>query len=1208
MLRVSIGQFSKSVVLENFLRAIEKNPEGTKAEFDIAMKRLRRTKEANPEIYEFLLLDKNGRVVASSRETNVGVDKSTDAFFTGAQKGIFIKDAYYSEELKERLIATAAPFLDSDTGKIIGVLVARVKMDGLDKITLESGNTSKTGEVYIVNKYGYMITPSIFLKDTFLKQRIDSANFRDALFHRGQGDAGFRGDVIISPDYRGVKVLGVHKYIPEMQWYVLSEIDESEAFAPLAKLYFVFLFILFMVPSCAYVLGIYLSRRITEPIHKLHKGTEIIGEGNLDYKVGIDAKDEIGQLSRSFDEMTAHLRKSTTSIENLNQEIALRKKTEETLYKSEEQYRLLFTESRDAVMILLPEQGFISGNPAAIEMFGCKDEEDFKSKTPAELSPEFQPDGLRSSDKAREMVVLAVENGSNLFEWTHKSLDDKEFIATVLLSRFMIGGKTLLQATVRDITEQKRQEIALRKSEAWFSTTLSSIGDAVITVDTVGKVTFINPVAQKLTGWLGSEAIGRHIDEVFVIRKEDTDEKVENPVLKVLSNGEIVKLANHTILIAKDANRYAIDDSAAPIRAVNSKEILGVVLIFRDVTERNKAERELHELSVAVEQSPVCVVITDLNGNIQYVNPKFIELTGYAFAEVVGKNPRVLKSGEHSADFYKDLWDTITSGKEWRGEFHNKNKNGELYWEGASISPIRNNEGKITNFIGIKEDITERKRIYDELGQAAQEWQRTFDSMSDIVFIQDKDFTILKANKACLEALKLKSEDVVGKKCFTVLHHLDHPWMNCPFVQTCRDKKVHTAEVDDPGLGASLLVTTSPIIKENGEFMGSIHVAKDISLIKKYQNELELKNKELEKLDQLKSDFVSMVSHELRSPLSITKEGLSLVLDGVTGTINAKQSKILTTSKNSIDRLARIINSLLDISKIESGRVELKKQSVDMEALIRNVAVEFENQAKDKGLELRVNLTNAKGLKLYIDEDRIIQVFTNLISNSIKFTEQGHIDVTLVQRKDEVEFIVSDTGVGIAAEDLPRVFTKFLQFGRTAGAGGKGSGLGLSITKGIIDLHRGKIWVESEVDRGSKFIFSLPKYSMDQNAREYIEDAIADAIRSSSCMTLAIAAVSFPDEIRNTYEGLADELLKVIKTQLYRDKDLALKYPNEFVIIMEDCDKSNGLIVQGRIELALRSYLDSINLSKDLKIVFGLATYPDDANNYQDLVNKAKLV
>ena len=166
--KVSIGQFSKSVVLENYLKALKENSKDRNEAFDIAMKRLRRTKDANPEIFEFLLLDSTGRIVASSNEKNIGLDKSTDAIFAGGQNNIFLKDAYHSDELRERLIAASAPILDSRTNDFLGVLVARIKFIGIDNIVLESPTITKSREVYIVNKYGYMITPSRFLKNTFL--------------------------------------------------------------------------------------------------------------------------------------------------------------------------------------------------------------------------------------------------------------------------------------------------------------------------------------------------------------------------------------------------------------------------------------------------------------------------------------------------------------------------------------------------------------------------------------------------------------------------------------------------------------------------------------------------------------------------------------------------------------------------------------------------------------------------------------------------------------------------------------------------------------------------------------------------------------------------------------------------------------------------------------------------------------------------------
>jgi len=332
MLEASVGQLSKSVVLENLLKVNGKEDSGWRDAFEVAMKRLARTKEINPAIAEFLLLDVTGKVVASSNESSVGLDKSTDSIFLGGQKETYIKDAYYSEVAKEPLMAVSTPFLDSQTGKFLGVLAASVRLTDLNNITASETGMGDTGEIYIVNKYGFMVTPTRFKEDVVLKQRVDTQNVRRARLHEGREHAlSKKKRIDVFPDYRGVQVLGTHEYIPQMQWAVLAEIDAKEAFVPLAKLRLIFSLTLLIVPIAAWLLGISLAKLITGPLHKLHKGTEVIGNGNLDYKLSTDAKDEVGQLSRAFDAMTANLKTSTTSIENLNKEIAERKKLEEEL-------------------------------------------------------------------------------------------------------------------------------------------------------------------------------------------------------------------------------------------------------------------------------------------------------------------------------------------------------------------------------------------------------------------------------------------------------------------------------------------------------------------------------------------------------------------------------------------------------------------------------------------------------------------------------------------------------------------------------------------------------------------------------------------------------------------------------------------------------------------------------------------------------------
>lgn len=379
-------------------------------------------------------------------------------------------------------------------------------------------------------------------------------------------------------------------------------------------------------------------------------------------------------------------------------------------------------------------------------------------------------------------------------------------------------------------------------------------------------------------------------------------------------------------------------------------------------------------------------------------------------------------------------------------------------------------------------------------------WNITFDAIPDMVFIQDKDFIITKVNKSLCEALGKKPEEILGRKCYEILHKKDIPWQSCPFEKTRQDLKVHTDEVDDSNVGIPLLVTTSPIFDEKGEFAGSVHIARNISDIKKaIQNsqdeleiqawglkkanegikilykELETKNEELRKLDKLKTEFVSVVSHELRTPLSITKEGISLVLDRITGEVNAKQEKVLQTAKNNMDRLARIINSILDISKIESGKMELKREKIDLSRLITNVANDFAPKADAKGIKLILEVPKDE-IIINADRDKITQVLFNIINNAVKFTEKGSITVSCVNKNYSAEIIIKDTGMGISKDNMPKLFGKFQQFGRTAGGGEKGTGLGLAIAKSIIELHNGKITAESALDKGTEFYIFLPKF------------------------------------------------------------------------------------------------------------------------------------
>jgi PAS domain S-box-containing protein len=273
-------------------------------------------------------------------------------------------------------------------------------------------------------------------------------------------------------------------------------------------------------------------------------------------------------------------------------------------------------------------------------------------------------------------------------------------------------------ATQIEIVLYKHQaDRQLREQREWLSVTLSSIGDAVIATDSGGRITFINPVAASLTGWPTAEAVGRPLKEVFHIVNERTRTVVDDPVTKVLQTGTIIGLANHTVLIRRDGKDIPIDDSGAPIRDQEGR-IQGVVLVFRDVSERRRAEAEREKLLSAIEQAGEAVVITDSKGTIEYVNPAFEHITGYTRSEAGGQTFRILKSGLQDRAFYEQLWKTISSGGTFQGRLINKRKDGTLYTVDATISPVFDGSGHITGYVAVKRDVTDQLALEEQFHQS----------------------------------------------------------------------------------------------------------------------------------------------------------------------------------------------------------------------------------------------------------------------------------------------------------------------------------------------------------------------------------------------------------------------------------------------------------------------------------------------------------
>ena len=580
MLEISVGQLSKSVVLENFLLINGKGDPRQADVFAQAMMRLKRTKEVNPAISEFLLLDKTGIVAVSSNESSIGLDYSTDAFFLGGQKKTYVKDVYYAESHKDYLMAVSAPLLDSRTGEFIGVLVSRVRLTDLNNITASRIGMGKTGEIYIVNKYGFMITPSRFKEDAVLKQKVDTENIRGAWLHKDIEHLLSRDKLAdVFSGYRGVQVLGAHGYIPQMQWAVLAEIETKEAFAPLAKLRLIFLIVLLTVPIAAWLLGILLAKLITDPLHNLHKGTEIIGSGNLDYKVGTNAKDEVGQLSRAFDAMTANLTTSTTSIENLNKEIAERMRTEEALKDSEASFRAIFDHANDGILLADEEtKKFYTGNNTACQMLGYSLEE-IKNLGVADIHPkEDLPYVLEQFERqVRKEIAVAKD-------LPVKRKDGTVFYADVNTSSVTLAGRTYLLGLFRDVTERKRSEGALieaMKVKSDFTSTVSHELRTPLTAIREG-------IALVLDGTTG--AINAEQKEFLSLAKRNVDRlaRLINDVL------DFQKLQAQKMLfnIQEDDINELIKEVHSTMAPLADKKGLGFALKLEEGLPRVKFDRD----------------------------------------------------------------------------------------------------------------------------------------------------------------------------------------------------------------------------------------------------------------------------------------------------------------------------------------------------------------------------------------------------------------------------------------------------------------------------------------------------------------------------------------------------------------------------------------------------------------------------------------
>lgn len=378
--------------------------------------------------------------------------------------------------------------------------------------------------------------------------------------------------------------------------------------------------------------------------------------------------------------------------------------------------------------------------------------------------------------------------------------------------------------------------------------------------------------------------------------------------------------------------------------------------------------------------------------------------------------------------------------------------------------------------------------------------------------------------------------------------------------------------------------------------------------LKQANEQLQREVEERRRAEHLKDDFVSTVSHELRTPLAITKEGISLLADAIPGPVNERQAKVLHTAGSNIDRLARIINDLLDISKIEAGRMELHHVRLDLTALVRQTAASIEPLARRKDLELRIDLQESPA-EIYADPDRLVQVLTNLLGNAVKFTKAGWISVSVRTTNGEVECAVADTGPGLDENDLPRVFDKFTQFGRVDGAGEKGTGLGLAIARNIVELHGGTIGVESQKGGGARFSFRIPRYSDTSVATTVLGEQISAARNEGKALMLYLLRLESdgPSLSEEEWHARRNQVLKRVTMKGFmRGHDRSYPCGSRDALLVAVIAPADMDAARPRWEAQLARLQEEVRKDSPFRLRSGFAAYPQSGQHANDLLKTAE--
>jgi len=649
------------------------------------------------------------------------------------------------------------------------------------------------------------------------------------------------------------------------------------------------------------------------------------------------------------------------------------------------------------------------------------------------------------------------------------------------------GDVTHFVSTGNDITDRKLTEEALAASEHKYSTLVEKGNDGIIIIQD-GVLKFVNQKAAEITGFSVKSAIGRPFTDFIAPEYK----KLVLERYKRRLRGEEIPRIYEIKILSKGGKKIPVEINASLIEHEGKPADMAII---RDITEHKEAERRLEEEKKKMETIFTTtrdgLALYDAQARVVSFNPSLAKLFGVkeniggtSRVEIANNRDKYFRYKMERSDDSIKTHQEVLAGKTITNVLIKIYSRPTKYLEGTYV-PIKDEQGKVVGMIASFRDVTMLKNQAEKISQQLVEaerqknrWKAVFENVEEGVHIMDKDLKIISANAACELMSGRTEKEMVGKRFYDIFRCHDPVGHYFPEFDPVSkllatkeaipyDEHLHMAS---GGIERWVGVSYTPVFNEAGDIEQIVSVIRDITTLKE--------------LEKAKSEFVSVTSHELRTPLTVVKGYLSLLLSGDLGKFDdpgfqANFQTALNKVYNETNRLTKLVEDLLNVSRIENGRIRLSLRKVTAAEVINEVVKEFNVLAQNKGIRLEVKYDlggRENSCCVLADKDKFKQILVNLIDNAIKYTGSGgRISIECHQENGFLHTQVNDTGAGIPPNILPRIFEKFQQGGVSVYLKeNKGTGLGLFVVKSLVELHKGQIWVDSAAGKGTRFTFTLP--------------------------------------------------------------------------------------------------------------------------------------